>query len=1650
MPDERDPLKILQRQWVEEDDPIKASALLEARRELENVYSDLRKQPADRPNARGVQASRMAASQEAREILPESLKPLVDWASGVEEADVVAGSQAAHAEKLKEVGYKLPLEKQAKNLYKKVAFGYSLGGRLGLSPKEEQSYDRFYQEAISQRLMEEHPDWSPEQIDKAIEGGAQARPGAGGYLMEKAAPLAVDAAATALPMLVAGAPGMAIKGAGMLASATRAGIAGGIYGAARAREQGEEEGVLERLKSAAVTGGTMAVAGGLGNLASRIPGPPLAKKAYEAFGASTGLVAASDPKAAWENPGATLADAALFAIVGAASDAPLRAAGRGIRKLAGTKDASVHAPPGEDVRTPSIDPAAEDMAQAAKVRVAATEDLYDRATKQALRVAEGFDGQPRYIDSEVVRALTEGRGNAGAAEGARRAAAPAEPAVDASTRPEVPVPAAEAVQPGALQAQVEDVVKAAADHETAEGVAPATKGTWQPGTLRALDNALHAYKQAQLIDVRFPDGSPARRKANQDAAARVLGSIDQILAKTEGVTLEQLLTDRSRLEGTDSPGLKMVADWIKSKPVELPEPVVSDRTESDAQAVVQYERALAAGKSGQSPDKLKLPGKSMYDVAKARFVAQHGEQAWLQLSKAERSAEAALVKEELLPRVAEIQAKQMQVDDFAKEGVRLEVDKDGLEYMHSGLFLPGAWSHTRKLARSMWDSSNERRIERTKKDIASEDPRRLASKLRHVGSVIFGDMESPTSVTNGFLDLERRRDMETANIERRVLRELKPLDGKVTDETMARVFDALENFRHSNNGKPLPQHVADAKWRGEFPTIPAEQQPYARTLYNFYRRETQAVWRALEEASGQPRRATTGYVPRMKEFIGPDWKAKLATAMPELAEDFLGITKETERDIENDHGRLRKEGHPFVENLLHRTPDQDPADFDHNLIRVALRYFPRFTQYVGNVRVAQFKDRSINGDYSPMRLAEGKNVREALLRYTGDEVSKKDAIKIGSQFFQLGETPRGDGRSFRLTNIGGAGSIEVRAIPETSTPVTEGKVGEKREATGKLRFQSRTTRFDETTKTWQPAGEWKETDLLVRQGGLAQLEANNGFVNPNIAAAVERTAARIIGKTKLGALETAFRAALKTSNLVTLGFFKHTVAVKNKIVGEYFNLSELGAKYWMIGRKEALTEKARTVLKDIGIHTDRISRLERVMHDDSKWKKFVAGLDTAADKTAILLQLSDYDNKAVVAWGAYRRAIDEMKTPGFKVSSERAAAWRKRGIAPDEFAGAYAREEAMAAATRTGAMMTLTSTPNLATTMAGRLISQFKRPALMVGRAGMQMLGEAIKKKNFVPATRFLVTGAVVAMIDEWLESDTGSAIGPRLSEVGGSWVGGTVADAFPQLEDPDSGWRWVGGIHLPFADPYGAGPVLTSIGDFGRLALAQARGDTDEMMAHHWRGRDIGDRLMDSLVPFHQQLQTLSNAITPGEWMSTVVPSGDPDAPWAKKDTRGRVTYLATDEELRRQAIFGAVGSSQTRDALALWSKQRREQDKKTTQRAAARSKYTDLVQEWTAKPSPRALQEAKDLESEFGFKLSDARREELMRRLPAWAKSLQGTNDDQASQILERYHKLYPDGVTKKQLLDALDYAIVDFSTVSKDRRDAILKMKATLDRD
>lgn len=1869
VPDENDPLEGLKRQWVAEDDPVRASALLEARRALADVYDELKKKPVEAPDEAGPILQRPKAFAEVYNQQPQQMQPLL---AAVRDQERRQRDQAAEAQRVADLKSQ-PLWMVPGHIAAR-RFGQELllnRGPSFISDEREKELRQHYAEAVHQRLVEQNPDWTEERIQKEMAGGATALGGIKGFIGEKVLPNLLSMTAQVPEYLgsvaIAGPAGPFVVGAARgqsmdekeaeAAQDARIAEASKAIGGESALDKAMRHG-LGRMKRSVEAGVPMLAGGALGTLAEKVPGGALAKGLATSAASSLGFVAAADPERALKEPGAALADAALFAVMGHAAELPMKAAGIGLRKMTGR-------PPPAAAPAPAPEAEAADLSHAAEVRTAARQDAYDRTAKDSAAATEGFDGLPDAVAGPVKEALAAGKGSAGAAAAAESvfdARGPLSPMLEQEWPPGMPPPpgygvdkegylfieeaaldakiaeanriqkrsadrdlgtiasrpaprsglpeGSDEAHPGALETAAKDVLEAAADNEVADAsvlrvqpVQPDPGRRWDPASTEALASLLEKHSRAQtVLEATASDEANPRRQRLQRENDRTKAELDRLFVQHEGRTLDQAMAEKpeSPLWG-ESPGFSTLAGYLldrgpwdeKALAVGLKdaqakarqaadriagelgfasnqevidrladhgedvvirasqafakqhpeaartasweadltkyvttqmtravnsfgkmwarqlgevkqvqaaspdidrfaqplEPNVADPlgdirpvinlasmkggplaeldgpARSEVASAFLHElgtaKAKAAGASQRTAD---VPGRSFYDIAKGRFLAKGGEAAWRSLTKAERNAYARAARFEIAPKVAELHEFLKQQNDLLKQGFRIKTDETGkitLSIEHAKLG-PGAadiredlpdaegprihrfrsWMYNQ--VAHVWNPAGEERYFRSEASIPRERPPADLS-IRRAWNAAFSRGDSPSEGTTPYvensLDILRAGDLRMQR-EDRHSKELKrawSTNYQAPDDLKFFVTNALANFKYTNKNERLPDHLAERKFYEEVAKLPPDQQEYARTAWRELRNGVYKRAREAYEAKFGSRRWVSGYVPETKNAVGetiPFWdmvKNKSRGAWDEFAEAWKADAPVAEAE----NAAVRRLGRPFTEHLLHRGETSNaPEGIDLDPFRSADRYQKSWWRFLRDKEYADFHTKALSGDYAPLKLGPTETVRDALRRFTGtEEPTEFDSIRIGTQHFRLAELPSGDGRTVRLKHLGGGVSLEMIQKEDGS-------------------FAARRMVYDEMLQKWQPfvskdgkVAEYKPVDPEIRQGGLMHRRTELGYANPEIKRSTEARLQRVIGRQPLNWGQHVLNTLKAWASLTTLGKVDIGIGVGNALIGGYLRLKEFGpvltAKALEVMLPGQRGKEARAALRSLNLNDEHVDQF--LAAGPSGAAKMLAGYRWSADKLYWSLRLTDWMNRAIDGYAGWLRAKQEMKQPGFQFHPDRVKLWSERGIKPEQFAETYARQQAQQATVRTGAMIHLFTDPALLRSVAGQLFGQFARPTLAFANTAMGDIKSAMTNHNFAPLVRFVAVAALADLVDDLFHTNTAAKLGPTLSDALGS--------ATPAAFDGPKGtpWRVVGSMHLPFPMPYGPGPIVTSALDLGRYAVALAQGNDDSVGDLYWEGRDLGERLLDQWAPLHETLNRWSNVLTPGRGMSDVTPSGDPEKPWAVRKPNGRIVYSTTDEELWRKALLGSSGSNQTRQSLAMWEKWKREETGDQAKRTIARRKYLEAVENYRTSGSKAALEQARELEATFNFRLSDVRREEQMQKLPTWVRALRGSNDQQADKILERYEASRSGKVftSKKELIDAVDFAIKDFPTLSPDRQAAVRQMLKALGR-
>jgi len=418
----------------------------------------------DRP---GTQLSRPQASFEGRKALSPLAQQLADVGfqqeAGQHNVETFGAAREARDVARSRAKY-LPAAQAMANLPKTLTLGYG-PSFIGLSGRSNEETTAEYQgqvaEAVAQRVREEHPDWTPEQITKEAQGryasgGQTIGGGLGGTLLEKAAPVGVNVLGMAAPF------GLAAKGAGLLLGGTRlaaaaeggsrlaqaglgaarGGLAGAAYAGARAPEVGEAGDLYSRIKRAAEEAPAFAAGEGLASLVRMLPIPQAARaltrtaasqQAAERIGTyardalagtaqGVGMTAATPEgrKELVEHPGAVIAGALAAALVPEhVLPGKLRGAGVQQRLMDAAQGRLAEMlPPELAAKVPAIRKklVQEDEAQAIALHGAIVDETLDLTRKQVVASLNGLDHLPSWIGDAVLeahdartKAATEGK-----------------------------------------------------------------------------------------------------------------------------------------------------------------------------------------------------------------------------------------------------------------------------------------------------------------------------------------------------------------------------------------------------------------------------------------------------------------------------------------------------------------------------------------------------------------------------------------------------------------------------------------------------------------------------------------------------------------------------------------------------------------------------------------------------------------------------------------------------------------------------------------------------------------------------------------------------------------------------------------------------------------------------------------------------------------------------------------------------------------------------------------------------------------------------------------------------------------------------------------------------------------------------------------
>ncbi len=1104
--------------------------------------------------------------------------------------------------------------------------------------------------------------------------------------------------------------------------------------------------------------------------------------------------------------------------------------------------------------------------------------------------------------------------------------------------------------------------------------------------------------------------------------------------------------------------------------------------EAQSEVAQAWLHEVAVGKrkaAGQPTRGRDIPGRSLYDIAAARYVALHGQPEWLHLSKSERQAEARAVTDELTEKVASLHewAKQRAKANGIGVDVRPRAGEAGT--LDTDVVVKGG-----QVAANLWNTAGERRAFYSRSDIENE--RQWGMSQMALRAILdTGEKGMTTRVMENALDLaqgaRRRIDDERA---RQYDSESRDRAARMSDDAKYVASDYLSGGRLSNKGQDLPDDMRDAAYADALAKLPPDQQAMVRDEVKRSRADYDAIAKDINAVRPGVKLMEANYFPQvndpLKEVAAAEKsgsvQANLLNSVPEFAKQARDADEAAARDIDVNYARLKSEGRPFSENLLHRKPgDRDYTLVDHDPVRARQRYMSKMRAWVEHTKFADYIDREIGGDYAPVRLKEGDKPRDALVRFTGDNISARDAIKVDGRSYQLATADTGDDYNFALRGIGGVGSLDVKATPQSD---------------GSIVWRVRNQQWDPERKEFAPRGSWRDGDVQIRQGGIAQIPSystrskesvereltgqlgrkptaaeieevrvGGGRAHEARVQALRDVLSRVVSSQALSTLEKNAGRMLKLTATTTLAA-NPAIAAHIAVAGTTAGIHELGPKYLAIGMKDAPTAEGRAWAKNVGMNLDPITAA-RMLDPNAKFgERSKALFGTALDKTFWPMQQAHRLTRSIIAAGARARAYDEFdayaKDPAQaepwqrQAMAERMKGWALRGITtPDEQREAYARQQALAAAERTGTLISAVTTPKFLASPAGRVLSQFMRPAIQTFNTGLKMLGREPASGNFTHLARFLAVGALAAWLDRKLRTNVSWTLGPRVADLGDDWFGSSPGSAFPKLNDPDSPLHHLGDLRLPFQTPLGVGPLVGTARDLSRSVFAWIKGDDDQLGRQWWLHHDLSEKLARQMIPGFKVAQQMSDAFAPGSALSTVRPSGDPDAPWASYSDDGRLEYRTTREELLRRAFLGSVGSNQTANALQFQGWEGADESNARANKSAEKRRYIELVRQYRATKDPEAAKEGLLLEQKFGFDSADVDRAEKMDNIPAWGRQL-STRDQNGKfdVIYKRYREMERLRTSPAELLDVVNAMLPKIDELTPDRRDQGIKMYRDLE--
>jgi hypothetical protein len=1030
------------------------------------------------------------------------------------------------------------------------------------------------------------------------------------------------------------------------------------------------------------------------------------------------------------------------------------------------------------------------------------------------------------------------------------------------------------------------------------------------------------------------------------------------------------------------------------------------------------------------------PGRTPYELAHEVYVAQHGEESWQNdLTPAERTKAGRAMRKELAPTIDALHEYLKQVNELnattkAEGGETPEFNSE------TGSFDPVALAKlpfriTERLGSLLWknvknlyDDEGYDYYRFTKENWAARPPASAHGVLSWVSHQLgAGERELNTSGLGRLLEIEVKGRAEKG----RLVRDRMGRGTSYGKDAAAQTLDQrqevgryIDGYRSLNDGKEVDKPTADRMFADRIKSFPPEIQETMKRAAAQSRPLADWLRSYAEEHSGRKIGYTSSYLPHaeaeetLKIANATDFGARFQNAWKTISDGFS-------RDL-SDEQAMKASGTPFNSSILSRTKNGVAYDLDY--YRSLMRYGSWIMDWAWKMEAHNYwKDQRL-GRYETMNVDPESRPGDLLSRFVTAS-DNKDAIKIGGSYWKLAEKPGDNDKSFELRNIGRPGeSMLLRA--------EKGAEGWK---------------FWRQMTTQGPAGPHGEPQRVVtserpvfpqiRQGGLEQLSSvdKNGNVVAKTNEAVlkqgEERLAALIGPRSYTRFDRAVNGVMTwAARSIFLG--NHVAAARALTEGTAFAMMHFGPKLYGDSIRFMMSKEGREALHDMGSDAPNLRATETLAPDSSFAKTAAAKIGSGMQIGDFMLIQADQFLKSQALAAGLLRARRLYRKFGIPESEMADLA---RDYAPEDIPEVWARREAYVQASHTGALRAAATAPLINQTPYGRLITQFKRPALLVSAATIGAVKQGMRTGNFTPMLRFAAIAGLFAWMDDAFQTNFGELLGPRVKDVGEEQTGAGLSHVLPALDDEDSKWSILGNARIPMPNPLGEGPVASAVGDFGRLAGAWLRGDDNELARQFWESKNLTERAADQWVPGYKVGRKLAAAIDPTLPGTRLQPSGDPERPWKTVNEKGRVISLTNQEMLWKQFLLGSLGNRETSETLHAMDRARLEDDIEAADKRNMREDWFNATQEARQTGSAAAMQRADELRAKFRFTHSDYQHEVDMRSLPNWARFAGKTEEQKARAIFDVASHRDEIGATAEQLRLAIEKNLHHPSRLSPD---------------